>query len=164
MELFKASRVSKILTKTLCDLYAFLMLKSLVSVSVCLSRIAMQSAMAKEAEMLAVTFVVSCLSVCGFYVYVLVQLRREQKRGDAHKKHLPEHLYEMEPEPRQGDAEKPPDPDFLSSEAAGPPGSRAEATLRQEAMLRVGLTLGGLAALFGGIEFFNSLVTWLHWY
>lgn len=94
------------------------MLKSLVSVSVCLSRIAMQSAMAKEAEMLAVTFVVSCLSVCGFYVYVLVQLRREQKRGDAHKKHLPEHLYEMEPEPRQGDAEKPPDPDFLSSEAA----------------------------------------------
>jgi EF hand len=44
-------RTTKILTKTLCDLYAFLMLKSLVSVSVCLSRIAMQSAMAKEAEM-----------------------------------------------------------------------------------------------------------------
>jgi Ca2+/Na+ antiporter len=124
----------------------------------------MQSAMAKEAEMLAVTFVVSCLSVCGFYVYVFVQLRREQKREDAHKKHLPEHLYEMEPEPRQGDAENPADPDFLSSGAAGPPGSRTEATLRQEAMLRVGLTLGGLAALFGGIEFFNSLVAWLHWY
>ena len=113
--------------------------------------------------MLAVTFIVSCLSVCGFYVYVLVQLRREQKRGDAHKKHLPEHLYEMEPEPRQGNAENPADPDFLSSGTAGPPGSRAEAALRQEAMLRVGLTLGGLAALFGGIKFFNSLVTWLHW-
>jgi hypothetical protein len=122
----------------------------------------MQSAMAKEAEMLAVTFVVSCLSVCGFYVYVLVQLRREQKRGDAHKKHLPEHLYEMEPEPRQGDAENPADPDFLSSVTANPSDSRAP--LRQEAMLRIGLTLGGLAALFGGIEFFNSLVTWLRWY
>jgi hypothetical protein len=36
--------------------------------------------------MLAVVFGVSCLSVCGFYVYVLVQLRREQKREDAHKK------------------------------------------------------------------------------
>ena len=115
--------------------------------------------------MLAVTFVVCCLSVCGFYVYVLVQLRREQKRGDAHKKHLPEHLYEMEPEPRQGDAENPADPDFLSSGATtSQSGARAEATLRQEAMLRVGLTLGGLAALFAGIEFFNSLVTWLHWY
>jgi len=114
--------------------------------------------------MLAITLAVSCLSVCGFYVYVLVQLRREQKRGDAHKKHLPEHLYEIEPEPRQGDAENPADPDFLGSGAASPSGSRAEATLRQEAMVRVGLTLGGLAALFGGIEFFNSLVTWLHWY
>ena len=114
--------------------------------------------------MLAVTFVVSCLSVCGFYVYVLGQLRREQKRGDAHKKHLPEHLYEMEPEPRQGDAENPADPDFLSSGETSQSGSRAEAYLRQEAMLRVGLTLGGLAALFGGIEFFNSLVAWLHWY
>ena len=45
--------------------------------------------MAKEAEMLAVIFVVSCLSVFGFYVYVLVHLRREEKREDAHKKHLP---------------------------------------------------------------------------
>jgi hypothetical protein len=118
----------------------------------------------RRTEMLAVTFVVSCLSVCGFYAYVLVQLRREQKRGDAHKKHLPEHLYEMEPERRQNDAENPEDPDFLSSGAASLSGSRAEATLRQEAILRVGLTLGGLAALLGGIEFFNSLVTWLHWY
>jgi hypothetical protein len=41
----------EIFIKTLRFPYAFLMLKSLVSVSVCLSRIAMQSAMAKEAEM-----------------------------------------------------------------------------------------------------------------
>jgi hypothetical protein len=122
----------------------------------------MQSATAKEAEMLAVTFIVSCLSVCGFYVYVVVQLRREQKREDAHKKVLPEHLYE--PEPRQRDAENAKDPYFLGSGTADPSDSRAEAILRHEAILRVGLTVGGLAALFGGIKFFNTLVTWLHWY
>ena len=157
-------RTTKILTKTLCDLYAFLMLKSLVSVSVCLSRIAMQSAMAKEAEMLAVTFIVSCLSVCGFYVYVLVQLRREEKRGDAHKKHLAEHLYEMESEHHQSDAENPEDPYFLSSGRTALSISEATASLRRETMLGVGLTVSGLGALFAGIEFFNSLVTWLHWY
>jgi hypothetical protein len=114
--------------------------------------------------MLAFIFVVSCFSVCGFYVYVLVQLRREQKREDAHKKHLPEHFYEMEPDPRRGDAKKLELSKFRSSETLIPPDSKAEAISRQEAMLRMGLTVGGLAALFGAIEFFNSLVTRLHWY
>ena len=48
--------------------------------------------------MLAVIFIVSCLSVFGFYAYVLVHLRREEKREAAHKKRLPEHFYEMGPE------------------------------------------------------------------
>jgi hypothetical protein len=114
--------------------------------------------------MLAVTFVVSCLSVCGFYVYVLVQLRREEKRGDAHKKRLPEHFYEMEPKRREDDVENPQDPDFLRTLKGIRHNSGAEASLRRETMVGVGLTVGGLAALFAGIEFFNSLVTWLHWY
>ena len=114
--------------------------------------------------MLAVVFVVSCLSVCGFYVYVFVQLRREQKREDAHKKHLPEHFYEMESDPRQGDDKKLNPPKFRSSETLTPRDSKTESISRHEAMLRVGLTVGGLAALFGGIEFLNSLVTRLHWY
>ena len=114
--------------------------------------------------MLAFIFVVSCLLVFGFYVYVLVQLRREQKREDANKKHLPEHLYEMESDPRRGDARKAGPPKFRSSETLTPPDSKAEAISRHEAMLRIGLTVGGLAALFGVIEFFNSLVTRLHWY
>jgi len=71
------------------------MIKRLVFVSVIRFRAAMQPAMTKETEMLAVIFIVSCLSVFGFYVYVLAQLRREQKREDAHKKRLPEHFYEM---------------------------------------------------------------------
>jgi hypothetical protein len=120
--------------------------------------------MAKEAEMLAVTFIVSSISVLGFYAYVFTQLRREQKRGDSHKKHLAEHLYEMESDPRESDAENPEDPGFLSSGAGIRSDSRAKAMLGQEAMVRVGLTLGGLAAILGGIKFFNSLVSWLHWY
>ena len=113
--------------------------------------------------MLAVTFIVSSLSVLGFYVYVFVHLRREQKRGDSHRKRLAEHLYEMESDPRQSDAESPEDPGFLSSRAGIRSGSIARAA-RREAMVRVGITLGGLAAILGGIKFFNSLVSWLHWY
>ncbi len=112
--------------------------------------------------MLAVTFVVSCLSVCGFYVYVLVQFRREQKRGDAHKKHLPQHLYEMESEHHQNDAENPEDPYFLRPGPTSPWNSPVE-VLRRETILGVGLAATGLVALFAGIELFNSLVTWLHW-
>ena len=114
--------------------------------------------------MLAVTFVVSCLSVCGFYVYVLVQLRREEKRGDAHKKRLPEHFYEIQHEPRQDDAENHQDPDFLTKGINRRRSCGEEANLYRETILGVGLTVGVLAALFAGIEFFNALVTWLHWY
>jgi hypothetical protein len=131
------------------------MIKRLVSLSQSF-RIGMQSAMAKEAEMLAVIFVVSCLSVFGFYVYVLVHLRREEKREDAHKKHLHEHFYEMGPDLHQDDAENRQDPDFLRTGKSIRRNSRgAEARLRRETMVGVGLT---------GIEFLNSLVTWLHWY
>ena len=91
--------------------------------------------------MLAVTFIVSSISVLGFYAYVFTQLRREQKRGDSHKKHLAEHLYEMESDPRESDAENPEDPGFLSSGAGIRSDSRARAMLGQEAMVRVGLTL-----------------------
>jgi hypothetical protein len=113
--------------------------------------------------MLAVTFVVSCLSVCGFYGYVLVQFHREQKRLDAHKKRLPEHLYEMEPEPERNAAESHEDSD-LCSRAATLPRADAQALLRRETLIHLGLAVGGLAGLFAGIELFNSLVTWLHWY
>jgi Ca2+/Na+ antiporter len=125
----------------------------------------MQSAMAKEAEMLAVIFIVTCLSVFGFYVYVLVRLRREEKREDAHKKRLPEHLYEMGPDLHQDDAENRQDPDFLRiGKSIRHKSHEAEARLRRETMVGVGLTVGGLAAVLAGIEFLNSLVTWLHWY
>jgi hypothetical protein len=114
--------------------------------------------------MLAVTFIVSCVSVCGFYAYVFVHLRREQRRLDAHKKRLPEHLYEMEPEAcRDESSEGPEDPEFLSSKAARLGKANDQNSRRREALVQVSLALGGLAGLFGGIELFKSLVTRLHW-
>ena len=113
--------------------------------------------------MLAAIFIISCLSVFGFYVYVLVHLRREEKREDACKKRLPEHFYEMGPERRQDGAENH-YPDVSRTRISTRHNSRAEAELRRETLLGVGLTVGGLAAVLAGIEFFNSLVTWLHWY
>jgi hypothetical protein len=124
----------------------------------------MQPVMAEGARMLAVIFVVSCLSVFGFYVYVLVHLRREEKREDVFKKRLPEHFYEMGPERRQDDAEGRHDPDVSRTRINTRHDSGAEIRLRRETMVGVGLTVGGLAAVLAGIEFLNSLVTWLHWY
>jgi hypothetical protein len=116
----------------------------------------------RSRKMLAVIFVVSCLLVFGFYVYVLVHLRREERREDAHKKRLPEHFYEMGPERHQDNAESHQDTDFLGTSIRR--NSEAKARLRRETMVGVGLTVGGLAAVLAGIEFLNSLVSWLHWY
>jgi hypothetical protein len=114
--------------------------------------------------MLAIIFVVSCLSVCGFYVYVLVHLEREHKRMKAHEKHLPEHFYEMEPRPREKDADDPKGPPILGRGRAPLPKAKTEQILRRQTVIHLGLTLGGLTALFGGIEFLNLLVIRLHWY
>jgi hypothetical protein len=35
-----------------------------------------------------VIFLACALTVCGFYVYVLVGLSQEEKRSNSHKKHL----------------------------------------------------------------------------
>ncbi|HUJ31048.1 MAG TPA: hypothetical protein VLY23_07185 [Candidatus Acidoferrum sp.] len=41
---------------------------------------------------------------------------------------------------------------------------KSGALVRREVLLNVALSLGGLAAVFGGIEIFNFLVSWLHWH
>lgn len=112
--------------------------------------------------MLAVTFVVSCLFAFGFYVYVLVQLRREQTRGDAPKKCVPEHPYEVDHDLRRERI-----PHVKQTELVDPNGdakshSRSQDALRRETMLCLGLTGVGLAALIAGIEIFNSLAIRLH--
>ena len=113
--------------------------------------------------MLAVTFLVSFLSVCAFYAYVFVQLERERKKLDAHKKHLPEHLYEMERETEvSADDER--DAPERRSRASIPARDRASRSARRETLIQVSIAVGGLVALFAGIEVLNSLVTRLHWY
>ncbi|HSV21359.1 MAG TPA: hypothetical protein VLH78_00115 [Candidatus Nanoarchaeia archaeon] len=127
-----------------------------------------------------VIFLAGSLTVCGFYVYVLAQLYREEKRFNARKKHLQEHLHEMESETPSarakrimrtvnsrialgnrgalGEYDRPP----LNTSIAMAPGSNAEDLARRETIISLVIGVGGLAALFVGIEIFNSLVTWAH--
>jgi hypothetical protein len=112
--------------------------------------------------MLAITLVVSCLFAFGFYAYVLVQLRREQKRGDALRKRVPEHLYEMDHDPRREGVPHMKQPEPVGPSADATSLSRSKDALRRETMLCLGLTGVGLAALIAGIEIFNSLAIRLH--
>ena len=127
-----------------------------------------------------VIFLACSLTVCGFYVYVLAQLHREEKRLNARKKRLQEPLDDMEPETpsararrivrttksrialrrggTRGDFERPP----LYPTMTTAPEGKAETLARREAVISLVLGVGGLAALFAGIELFNSLATWAH--
>lgn len=105
--------------------------------------------------MVAVVLVVSCLSVFGFYGYVLLQFQQEQKQLKAHKKRLSEHLYEMEPESSKRAAERHGDPDSRLR-ATTLPETKAQELMRRETLIQLSLAVGGLAAVFAGIEIFNS--------
>jgi hypothetical protein len=127
-----------------------------------------------------VIFFASSLTVCGFYAYVLAQLYREEKRLNAHKKSLQEHLRETEPETSGARAKRivrtaqlrvahgnrgtlrDYERSRFHSAASAAMESNAEAKARRETVISLVLGVGGLAALFAGIEFFNSLVNWAH--
>jgi hypothetical protein len=118
------------------------------------------SVVPREAEMLAVMFVVSFLSVCGFYAYVFVHLERESKQLRDHKKHLAEHLYEMEPEQNAAEDRE----ESRSRRGAGTGrAANGQGSMRRETLVQVSLAVGGLVALFAGIEILNSLVNRLYW-
>jgi hypothetical protein len=114
--------------------------------------------------MLAVIFIISCP---GGIRFLCVRPRAPQTGGEAggcSQKAAPEHFCEMGPDLYQDDAENRQDPDSLRTRVISRHSSGAEARLRRETMVSVGLTVGGLAAVLAGIEFLNSLVTRLHWY
>lgn len=111
--------------------------------------------------MLAITFVISFLFVCGFYAYVFVHLEKERKRLAAHKKHLSEHLYEVRQEPASNKTADRDDPD-LPGGASISLKAKSQEFLRRETLIQVSLAVGGLAAIFAGIALFNSLVSKLH--
>lgn len=127
-----------------------------------------------------VIFLVCSLTVCGFYLCVLAQLYREGKGLKAREKSLQKRLCEREPETpsaramrivktanerialtKRGTRSMFKGPD-LNPTANIVAGSRAEALARRDAVISLILGVGGLAALFAGIELFNSLVTWAH--
>jgi hypothetical protein len=130
--------------------------------------------------MRVVIFLVSSLTVCGFYVYVLAQLYREEKRQESLRNRLQEHLHEVQPETRNaapktvtktinsgigfskrgvGRDNRRPRFDSLGAVALK---SKAEAKARRDTVISLVLGVGGLAALFAGLEFFNSLLTMAH--
>jgi hypothetical protein len=111
--------------------------------------------------MLAITFVISFLFVCGFYAYVFVHLERERKRLAAHKKHLSEHLYEVRQEPGSNETAHRNAPE-LPGGASVSVKPKSQEMLRRETLIQVSLAVGGLAAIFAGIALFNSLVSKLH--
>ena len=111
--------------------------------------------------MLAVTFVLSLLFVCGFYVYVFLHLERERKQLAADKKRLTEHLYEVRQEPASNETADRNAPD-LPGGASDSVKAKYREILRRETLIQLSLAVGGLAAIFAGIALFNSLVSKLH--
>ncbi len=88
--------------------------------------------------MLALAFVVSFLFVCGFYAYVFVHLERERKRLSAHKRNLPDHLYEIRQEPsrKPNENQNAPNPRPRAAISAK---TRAKTVRRNESLSRMKL-------------------------
>ena len=101
--------------------------------------------------MRVLAFAVSCLLVLGFYGYVFVQLYREHKRFKGIEKRLREHLYAMTPE-REAKS--------VASKVATLPKSSDH--LRKEALIHVGVAIGGLVGIFAEIGLLSQVVDSLH--
>ena len=93
--------------------------------------------------MTAIIFLVTYGTLCGFYTHVLVHLHREHDRLKANKRRLQFYFYRTERDSENAWIEK------IS-------GYRAS---RKQELTDLALGMGGLAALFVGIELFNLLLT-----
>ena len=101
--------------------------------------------------MRVVAFAVSCLLVLGFYGYVFVQLYREHKRFKGLEKRLREHLYAMTPERHVKNG---------APKVATLP--KASERMRKEALIHVGVAIGGLVGIFAEIGLLSQVVDSLH--
>jgi hypothetical protein len=90
-----------------------------------------------------ITFLAVYGILCGFYVHVFVHLHREHRRLRLHKKQRQCYFYRAE----------------LDSENAWIEKIAEYRNSRKEALMDLVFGMGGLAALFVGIELFNSLLT-----
>jgi hypothetical protein len=94
-------------------------------------------------DMTEIIFLVIYGTLCGFYIYVLLHLHREHKRLNANKRHLQFYFYRTE----------------LDSENAWVEKIAGYRSSRKQALMDLVFGVGGLAALFVGIELFNLLLT-----
>ncbi len=94
--------------------------------------------------MTGIIFLVTYGILCGFYVHVFVRLHREYRRLNTHKNHMQCYFYRAE----------------LDSENAWIEKIAGYRSSRKQALMDLVLGMGGLAALFAGIELFNLLLTW----
>jgi len=126
------------------------------------------------------SFLVSALSFCGFYFYVLAQLYREEKRqrskknssqicwkeaGAEKRKMAPKRIARIGEAgigfSKYGTGKDHERPRFHAAASAALDGN-AEVRARRRTVISQLPGGRGLAALFAGIELFNSLVTWTH--
>jgi len=94
--------------------------------------------------MTGIIFLITYGTVCGFYAHVLVHLHRERRQLSARKRPLQFYFYRAELNSANAWIEK------VS-------GYRAS---RKQALTDLVVGMGGLVALFAGIELFNLLLTW----
>jgi hypothetical protein len=94
--------------------------------------------------MTGIIFLITYGTLCGFYAHVLVHLYREHKQLSARKRPLQFYFYRAE----------------LNSENAWIEKVSGYRASRKQALTDLALGMGGLAALFAVIEFFNLLLTW----
>jgi hypothetical protein len=130
--------------------------------------------------LLLAIFLTSSLLLCGFYLYVLAQLYREEKRQRPHKDSSQAYWNAAGPEKRRtapkriakigntgiGFSKHGTGKDYersrFHSAATVALDSKAEAKGRRVTVISLVLGVGGLAALFAGIRLFNSMVIGTH--
>ena len=93
--------------------------------------------------MAGIIFLLTYGVLCGFYVHVFIQLHREHQRLRLHKNHMQCYFYRAE----------------LDSENAWIEKVAGYRSSRKQALMDLVFGMGGLAALFVGIELFNLLLT-----
>jgi hypothetical protein len=94
--------------------------------------------------MTGIIFLVIYGTLCGFYVHVFVHLHREHQRLSTRKNQMQSFFYRA----------------ALDSENAWIEKIAGYRSSRKQALMDLVFGMGGLAALFAGIELFNLLLTW----
>jgi hypothetical protein len=93
--------------------------------------------------MTGIIFLLTFGILCGFYVHVFIGLHREYRRLRVHKNRMQCYFYRAE----------------LDSENAWIEKIAGYRSSRKQALMDLVFGMGGLAALFVGIELFNLLLT-----